>query len=372
MSADTDVAGRLPGLPLGARALLRRLAHAIVFGEAAILCVVWFSVILTSAASAGVLIQDRLGEMRGQGPVASTAVAPQTAGPAVTDFTLSPDAIRDLSPDGARAYNAGIPISTLPMEAARPFIMAPDQLEDYARALDCLTAAIYYEAASEAADGQAAVAQVVINRMRHPAFPKTVCGVVFEGSERATGCQFSFTCDGSLGRTPSVLGWARARAVAASALNGSVAAHVGMATHYHADWVVPYWAETLVKLRPVGAHIFYRWGGAWGLAFNFRGAHASPEPVVAKMAHLVTPVSAIETAPEILVDVSAPPPAPAYVAAPPPPVLIAETAVEPAPEAAPAPPRAAPAPVTVMPSPLPGGQEPPARRRARIAAPSGW
>ncbi|MFT2129823.1 cell wall hydrolase, partial [Staphylococcus epidermidis] len=92
-------------------------------------------------------------------------------------------------------------------------------------------------AANETLQGQASVAQVILNRMRHPAYPKTVCGVVFQGSERTTGCQFSFTCDGAMGRPPSAEGWARARAVAASALNGFVAADVGMATHYHANYV---------------------------------------------------------------------------------------------------------------------------------------
>jgi spore germination cell wall hydrolase CwlJ-like protein len=75
---------------------------------------------------------------------------------------------------------------------------------------DCLTAAIYYEAASEPDDGQRAVAQVVLNRVAHPAYPKTVCGVVYQGSERGTGCQFTFTCDGALARKPSRYFWDRA------------------------------------------------------------------------------------------------------------------------------------------------------------------
>ncbi|MGJ3626051.1 cell wall hydrolase [Sphingomonas sp. MMS24-JH45] len=85
--------------------------------------------------------------------------------------------------------------------------------------------------------------QVVLNRLRHPAFPKTVCGVVFQGAERSTGCQFTFTCDGALARQPSPLAWDRARKVAAAALAGAVYRPVGYATHYHTDWVVPYWSE---------------------------------------------------------------------------------------------------------------------------------
>src|SRR5690606_26226798 len=126
-------------------------------------------------------------------------------------------------------------------EPARPFILESAAAEDRGRALSCLTAAIYYEAGAESANGQRAVAQVVLNRLRHPNFPKTVCGVVFEGAERATGCQFTFTCDGSLARAPSAAGWKRAEAVAEAALDGFVDEAVGHATHYHAVYVVPYW-----------------------------------------------------------------------------------------------------------------------------------
>ncbi|MEJ2459045.1 MAG: cell wall hydrolase [Novosphingobium sp.] len=111
------------------------------------------------------------------------------------------------------------------------------------RALQCLTAAVYYEAASESDAGQRAVAQVVLNRVAHPAFPGTVCGVVYEGSERPTGCQFSFTCDGSLARRPSTLFWNRAGTIARQALNGYVYTPVGLATHYHTVQISPYWAS---------------------------------------------------------------------------------------------------------------------------------
>ncbi len=93
---------------------------------------------------------------------------------------------------------------------------------DHARALQCLTAAIYYEAAMEPDAGQQAVAQVVLNRVMHPSYPNTVCGVVYQGSERATGCQFTFSCDGAMARAPSAIYWARARRVAERALAGYV------------------------------------------------------------------------------------------------------------------------------------------------------
>jgi hypothetical protein len=141
-----------------------------------------------------------------------------------------------------------------------------------------MTAAIYYEAASEPDDGQRAVAQVVLNRVAHPAYPNTVCGVVFQGSERTTGCQFSFTCDGSLARAPSRMFWLRAESVARAALSGYVYAPVGLATHYHTIAVHPYWAPKLSYIGTIGAHRFYKFGGAAGQIGAFRFAYAGGEP----------------------------------------------------------------------------------------------
>jgi spore germination cell wall hydrolase CwlJ-like protein len=98
---------------------------------------------------------------------------------------------------------------------------------------------------------------VILNRVRAPGFAKTVCGVVYQGSNRVTGCQFSFTCDGSLRRRPVHLGWGAARRTARRALAGAVFADVGRATHYHTDWMVPYWRDSLVKIARVGTHLFY-------------------------------------------------------------------------------------------------------------------
>jgi hypothetical protein len=154
------------------------------------------------------------------------------------------------------------------------------------RAIDCLAAAVYYEAASEGTDGQKAVAQVVINRLRHPAFPKTVCGVVFQGSDRITGCQFTFTCDGALARKPPPTPWIGARQIARSALTGTVFRPVGYATHYHTQEVVPDWRTSLDKIKLVGTQIFYRWTGWWGTADAFRGTYARSEPRVQALAAL--------------------------------------------------------------------------------------
>ncbi len=182
-----------------------------------------------------------------------------------------------LDPRQAQAVNAGFAFSDEPNPPARPFILKGASAQDKARALGCLTQAVYYEAGFEPLEGAQAVAQVVINRVRHPAFPKTICGVVFEGAAQSTGCQFSFTCDGSLSRPPSDAAWKRAQAVAERALNGFVMTKIGGATHYHTEWVTPYWAPTLTKVAQAGSQIFYRWPGDWGLPGAFRGRYAGGE-----------------------------------------------------------------------------------------------
>ncbi|WP_292027584.1 cell wall hydrolase [Brevundimonas sp. UBA2416] len=159
--------------------------------------------------------------------------------------------------------------------AALPFRLGSTL--DASRDLDCLTQAAYYEARGEGRDGMRAVTQVVLNRVRHAAFPNSVCGVVFQGAGRRTGCQFSFTCDGSLARAPDPTLWERARSVAKRALGGYVLKSVGTATHYHADYVAPYWAPTLYKINTIGRHIFYRWTGPWGLPPAFTGKYAGGE-----------------------------------------------------------------------------------------------
>jgi hypothetical protein len=161
---------------------------------------------------------------------------------------------------------------------------------DRMRALTCLTQAIYFEAASEPDAGQRAVAQVVLNRVAHPAFPKTVCGVVYQGSEKPTGCQFTFTCDGALARVPNRLFWDRAMSVARAALAGYVYAPVGLATHYHTAAIHPYWADSLNFLGQIGAHRFYRLGGPAGAAAEFNpAAYRGGEPMAAPLPRTAAP-----------------------------------------------------------------------------------
>jgi len=117
--------------------------------------------------------------------------------------------------------------------------------------------------------------------------------VVFQGSDRPTGCQFTFTCDGALHRRPSAVGWSQARAVAAAALAGFVEPSVGRATHYHAAWVAPYWSTTLTKVANIGAHIFYVWPQA-GEPGATPGAYAGHEPDVSLLKGAVADADAPE------------------------------------------------------------------------------
>ena len=180
----------------------------------------------------------------------------------------------------AQDRNALIPHSSLPIERPGGLTRIADNTPSYQTALLCLSQAIYYEAANEPLLGKRAVAQVIINRLRHPAYPNSICGVVYEGSHKAV-CQFSFTCDGSLLRVPSGPRWAESRRVAEAALAGKSEPTVGTATHYHADYVLPLWAFTLGKIEKIGAHIFYRFNGKWGRAGMFSDRWSGDERIPA-------------------------------------------------------------------------------------------
>jgi spore germination cell wall hydrolase CwlJ-like protein len=213
---------------------------------------------------------------------AKAEAAVHSAQPAIDLNLPDPDLLRPLSPEEARLENEKRPFAAAPGPPPRPFTLQADAVSRL-RAIDCLTQAVYYEAASEGVEGGRAVAQVVLNRVRHPAYPNTVCGVVYQGSSRATGCQFTFTCDGSLLRAPSAYLWARSRTIAQEALAGRIYGPVSLATHYHADYVLPYWADSLNKLVQIGRHIFYGLKGGIGSsrAFNQRYPGVEPPPVSA-------------------------------------------------------------------------------------------
>lgn len=188
------------------------------------------------------------------GVVAVIIVVAGTIGPWPRPLT-PPNVARPLTMAEARASNAAVPIDRgrrLPAGRYR-FRGGPAARE---QATECLATAALYEAGDDLR-GQKAVIQVILNRVRAPGFPKTICGVVYQGSTRETGCQFSFTCDGSIRRRPVHRGWAAARQAARRALSGQVFGDVGRATHYHTDWMVPYWRDSLTKVARVRTHLFY-------------------------------------------------------------------------------------------------------------------
>jgi hypothetical protein len=150
------------------------------------------------------------------------------------------------------------PVSTTGLVTGRLIGETPTWQANAMSEQDCLARAVYFEARGETLNGQYAVAEVVINRVRSTYYPNTICGVVFQGSQRRTGCQFSFTCDGSLRRGVGGAPWTRAQEVARNVIAGSVPRRTGGATHYHTDWVDPHWNNSLIETTRIGTHIFYR------------------------------------------------------------------------------------------------------------------
>ena len=217
-----------------------------------------------------------------------------------------------------RKSNAAIPLVARGLSPVRPFIITAP-LDDAERAVDCLAAAQFYEAGRGGED-QRSVAQVVLNRVRHAAYPNTVCGVVFQGAQLATGCQFTFTCDGAMRRrSPSPQAWSEARATAREMLYGRVEPLVGQATHYHTDWVSPRWSREMDKIAAVRTHLFFRWRGARGEAGTLNQGYAGHEPGIAMLAGLSAAhagAAALPGLPQIAANPSAalPPAAAALVA----------------------------------------------------------
>lgn len=123
---------------------------------------------------------------------------------------------------------------------------------------NCLARAIYFEARSESELGQIAVAKVVLNRVKDPEYPNTICGVVYQGSGRRNSCQFSFACDGLPDDVKSATAWAQAKRLAKKTIAGDAkVAALTTATNYHADYVKPKWAKSMKRLVKIGRHIFY-------------------------------------------------------------------------------------------------------------------
>jgi hypothetical protein len=180
---------------------------------------------------------------------------------------------------------------TLPLP--KPPLSPAQRLElqgkDYDKAEKCLAQAIYFEARNEPARGQQAVAQVVLNRVFSPYYPKDVCSVVYQNAHRHLSCQFTFACDGKPETVNEQGAWARANRIATQTLNAKVwLPEVDKATHYHAAYVRPNWIRDMKVMVRYGLHTFYRprnWGDGsneahWGTPAN----SVKPATVAAKPA----------------------------------------------------------------------------------------
>lgn len=214
-----------------------------------------------SAASTGEGRADTTAEIDserhdGSTPPVPRAVALSSTTPAPADAIPVEVAAASLAlPDVAlRPATPALPLA----EAGRSRyadLISPDAMEREQR---CLAEAVYFEARSEPEAGQAAVAQVVLNRVKSGLYPTNVCGVVYQNRHRFMGCQFSFACEGKSLRITDAASWQTATRVAQSVIEGrTYLSEVGAATHYHADYVRPGWSRRLRKMDVIGRHIFY-------------------------------------------------------------------------------------------------------------------
>ncbi len=224
--------------------------------------------LIIAGAALFVLAAPSISSMLPEAEQAPAMSAPLALERELAQFTVQGDALLEEDATSAQTRNSDIPFAARLTDKVAPFRSIAAGSPSYSTALGCLTEAIYYEAANESVAGKRGVAQVILNRVTHPAYPSSVCGVVYQGYADPV-CQFSYTCDGSLARRPLANLWRQSQDVARAALAGFVDEAVGTATHYHADYVLPYWAYRLEKVHVEGRHIFYRMPGRSGRAANF-------------------------------------------------------------------------------------------------------
>lgn len=206
-----------------------------------------------AALQAGSLITMRPAAINARLMQGATPAVPRAMGLAST--TPAP---ADATPIEVYA-EADLPKDTSVVPANRPSYAALIGQDQPARELHCLAEAIYFEARGEPEEGQAAVAQVVLNRVSSGLYPASICGVVFQNRSHYHGCQFSFACEGRSLRVSEPEAWRTAMRVAEAVSDGKTyLADVGAATHYHADYVRPTWARHLKRMDVIGHHIFYK------------------------------------------------------------------------------------------------------------------
>ena len=246
---------------------IERNPMAVRQGAATIVC-------LAAAAVAMPVISYRAAEQRDGAEWAATSTAfraaleQQLAGASEPNARVELTAFRDK--DGLRARGSASLFESADARAmmVQAVLRGPSALGEQAqrpaapsvnqREHDCLAQTIYYEARGETQRGQLAVAEVVMNRVRSPHYPNSICGVVYQGHERATGCQFTFTCDGSLNQRPRGRAWDRAKRLATAVMLGYTRPITQRATHYHTTAINPVWSAGLVETTKVDSHVFYR------------------------------------------------------------------------------------------------------------------
>jgi spore germination cell wall hydrolase CwlJ-like protein len=192
-------------------------------------------------------------------PMVKRAVTLSSATPAPMDATPTEIAAAPVSLQSPRLDRGEVTILPKSDDPDRPRyadLIDPDNMNKEQR---CLAEAVYFEARSEPVEGQAAVAQVILNRVKSGLYPSSICGVVYQNRHRHLACQFTFACEGKSLRIRDTESWERATRVASAVLEGrTYLADVGGATHYHANYVRPSWSRRLKKMDVIGRHIFYK------------------------------------------------------------------------------------------------------------------
>lgn len=194
---------------------------------------------------------------------AGAAAAEAGAGPVAVAYAPSDEGGADAAPFDAVIKSGAVDPNVVIPDAPATHAWVNNPLPAGVRTeseLKCLATAIYFEARGEPEEGQLAVAQVVLNRVKNPAYPNTVCGVVYQNKTKRNRCQFSFACDGRADRITDNSAWERAQALAKKSVDEQATTfleEVGSATHYHATYVRPRWAGRMKQTDKIGHHIFY-------------------------------------------------------------------------------------------------------------------
>jgi hypothetical protein len=221
-----------------------------------------FDIVNLNVLRKQIVLNEGKGDFVNPDPIAEVAVAPKkiVITPASVDLTGKAEKVRDVQSPIKRLAVAPMPSAiekSFKLKRSEKQVVVAQRRVRLAEE-NCLARAVYFEARSESELGQLAVAKVILNRTKNPDYPKSICGVVYQGSGRRNSCQFSFACDGLPDDVRQPAAWANAKQIAQRALAGSKSmTTMSSATNYHADYVRPKWAKSMKRLIKIGHHIFY-------------------------------------------------------------------------------------------------------------------